>query len=107
MKGIDLVHHEATKTNSKQDAAYIRHFHEAFKDIKTKSMQTAVYIRPFHASPKSFRSHLKPKVKNMVRTFIKFLKKCAKSYIHSNISDFEQQKVSHIVGTVEKVILKV
>ena len=75
MRGTDLVHHEATKTISKQDAAYIRHFYEALKDIKTKSMQTAAYIRNCHASPKSCRSHLKPKVGKIQMTFINIIKK--------------------------------
>ena len=71
MRGIDLVHHEATKTNSKQDAAYIRHFHKALKDIKTKSKHTAAYVRHFHASPKSSRSPLKSKVGKLHEIVIK------------------------------------
>ena len=61
-----FVHHEATKTNSKQDAAYIRHFQKASKDLKTKSKQNALYIRYFHASPKSFKTPLKPTVNKLL-----------------------------------------
>ena len=51
--------------------------------------------------------NLKPKVIKIVRTFINFQKKYAKSLIHSKQFDFGQQKVSEIVRTFEKVILKV
>ena len=74
MRGTELVHHEATKTNGKQDAAYIRQFHKALQDLKTKSKQHAVYIHHFHASPKSTRSHLKPKVNTMLWILVNFVK---------------------------------
>ena len=56
---------------------------KALKDIKTESKQTAAYIRHFHERPKSCRSHLKTKVSKIVGTFMNFLKKKAKSLIHS------------------------
>ena len=67
------------KVKSMQNASYIRQFYKAWKDAKMKSMQNASYIRNFHASPKSSRSHLKPKVIKMLTTFMNFVKKSAKS----------------------------
>ena len=52
MKETDIVHHWATKTNSKQDAAYIRQFHQAWKDPKRKSKQTDAYIQYFQKALK-------------------------------------------------------
>ena len=48
---------------------------KALKDIKTESKQTAGYIHHFHERPKSCSTHLKTKVSKLLGTFINFQKK--------------------------------
>ena len=56
MSGIDLVHREATKTNIKQDAAYILQFHAALKELNTKIRRSSRRVGGGHVNKLDIRN---------------------------------------------------